>query len=223
MGGQNHHMCTGCIRHTTLLSKTYSLAESEMLLANAVLEDTMVAELYDSFDHARHFAAQITRYLDSSLRYLEETKAMAEEVIQLMEVTPYQNGEALRALDFDRFREALERNGIDVSHESAWTEVVERFRKDGVRGSFTMFIEHLNELSELTKDVNAAISEARARSSRSRKMVDMFEENEESFKIRFARLITKYRVRGLMFSYAALVTTEAHLVSNNYRSVQIAA
>jgi len=134
MGGKNHHMCTGCIRHTTLLSKTYSLAEAEMLQANAVLEDTMVAELYDSLDHARHFALQINRHLNNSIAYLEETRAMAEQVLEIERTNPYQNGEALRSLDFTAFRAALARKGIEISHNKAWQEVEDTFRTVGEKG-----------------------------------------------------------------------------------------
>jgi len=54
-------------------------------------------------------------------------------------------------------------------------------------------------------------------------MVDTFEENQGGFKARFARLITTYSTTSLMFSYAALVTTEAHLLTNKFRSLQSAA
>lgn len=220
MGGKNHHQCSGCIRHTTLLSKTYSLAEAEMLLANAVLEDTMLAELYGSFDHAKHFAPQINRHLENSVVYLDETKAMAQEILRLN--LPYLNGDALNSLDFDAFRRALEKKGIEVGHDRAWNEVAKTFRTGGVRASFSMFIQHLDRLKEITKDVIAAIKEAEEIASKGRKMVDTFEENMGDFKGRFARLITTYSTTSLMFSYSALVTTEAHLLMNSFRSLQAA-
>lgn len=223
MGGKNHHMCTGCIRHTTLLSKTYSLAEAEMLQANAVLEDTMVAELYESLDHAKHFAPQINRHLNNSITYIEETKAMAKEVLIIERTNPYQNGEALASLDFAAFRAALARKGIAVSHDNAWQEVEHTFRAEGIRGSFLMFIRHLDRLKELTRDVMDAITVAQGLAAKGRKMVDTFEENEGDFKGRFARLITTYSTTSLMFSYAALVTTEAHLLASQFHSLQRAA
>ena len=223
MGGQNHHMCTGCIRHTTLLSKTFSLAQAEMLLGNAVLEDTMVAELYESMDHAKHFARQIKRHLLQSITYLNETIEMAEEILRIEEMNPYQNGPALSALDFNSFRKALERKGIDVDHDKAWEEMAAVFRNEGIRGSFNMFIRHLGNLKDLVEVVLQSIEEASQLSATGRKMVDTFEENHADFKGRFARLMTGFSTTSLTFSYAALVTTEAHLLTNNFRSLQSAA
>jgi len=220
MGGQNHHQCSGSIRHTTLLAKSRCLAEAEVLLANAVLEDAMVAELYDSVDHAQHFSRQIIPHLEASLRHIQDTRDMTERVIQITQEKPYQNASILANLDFTSLRKALQANGVPISDDTIWNRVASTVRSQGVIGLYRAFISDLDRMAGLTCDVMSAIKEAVEVSARGEKMIDIFERNVGGFKPRFARLITSWSVTSLFLSYSAIATTEAHLVASNFPSLK---
>lgn len=224
MGGKNHHQCTGCIKHTTILAKTASLAQARLLEANAVLEDTMVCELYDSVDHAAHFARQIVPLLEESKRYVRETIDMVQEIIRLMPEIPYRNERQLKSINADAFRDKLLANGVPITDEKLWNEVASSLLDHpNTEHNFEMFSKKLSALIELTDDVIEAIESAKALKIEGQKMVDTFEANRDAFKIRFARLMLSWDQTSLMLGYSALFTTEAHLLAEGHRSLEAAA
>lgn len=224
MGGQNHHQCTGCIRHTTILAKTVSLAQARLLEANAALEDTMVAELYDSSDHAAHFAKQIVPLLEDSKRFLRETIDMVKEIIRLMPEIPYRNERQLKSIDANAFRSKLLANAVPITDDKLWNEVASSLLKNpNTEHNFNVFAEKLSDLIRLTDDVISGIDSAIALKTSGHKMVETFEANRDAFKIRFARLMIAWNQTGLMLGYSALFTTEAHLLAEGHRSLEVAA
>jgi hypothetical protein len=224
MGGKNHHQCTGCIRHTTILAKTVSLAQARLLEANAVLEDTMVAELYESADHAAHFASQIVPLLEDSKRFLRETIEMVQEVIRLMPEIPYRNERQLKSINADAFRGKLLANGVPITDEKLWNDVASSLLEHpNTEHNFNVFAQKLSGLIDLTDDVIDAIESAKALKKSGHKMVDTFEANRDAFKIRFSRLMITWDQAGLMLGYSALFTTEAHLLAEGHRSLEVAA
>lgn len=224
MGGQNHHQCSGCIRHTTILAKCVSLAQARLLEANAVLEDTMVAELYESADHATHFANQIIPLLEDSKRFLRETIEMVQEVIRLMPEIPYRNEKQLKSINADAFRRKLLANSVPITDDKLWNDVAASLlQHPNTEHNFNVFAQRLSGLIDLTNDVIEAIESAKALKQNGHKMVETFEANRDAFKIRFARLMISWNQTGLMLGYSALFTTEANLLAEGHRSLEVAA
>jgi hypothetical protein len=223
MGGMNHQPCGKCIRHATVLSKTFCLAHAAMLEANAVLEDGLIAELYASLDHAAHFFGQIDRHLERSIALLNETTEMTKTILGVMQHTPFQNVAELASMDMTKFRNELLKKQMISDEITIWASVSATIVTDGFEGIFAVFIEQFDVLRLLTDSLRQAVVAARASRTSSATIIDALEQNRFDLKTRFARLLTRWNRVALIFLYSSLISTETHLRSFGYASLEAVA
>lgn len=148
MGGKNHQPCKSYLEASTRLSRSLSLAESELELANVTLEDALLAELTQG---PASFGDPITLRLTNSCKALTDALAHCSSLRTQMAESDFVDLPTLHGADLSGIGTRLSKNGLLPQGE--WHLVADLLREGGFRSVLSQIEERIVALRSLTQDL----------------------------------------------------------------------
>ncbi len=214
MGGKNHQPCGRYLKNSTLMSRSMSLAQVGLELANAALEDLILAELDGNIGDI----VPIKSHLDESLEHLVGMQVAINALTNQMDAEKYVDLAPMKTMDLLAFGREMRAAGLHRS-ESAWNNIATIMQKSG----FALTLQHhattLTKLVSLTRDLKTCIQDSTSVAANGKLNVELEENRTLNFKAEFARVYTAWADFQQEFLASSMISTEVWYRHNNNGSL----
>ena len=213
MGGMNHQPCnkpgTAYLELSTVMSKALSIARSELELANAELENTLISEIQGGKVSTASLRSTV-EHLGRSREFLAHFLQIVAELRRNMADNDFEDLPTLKTVD-------LERLGVHLAHAgyvdiSAWRSIADEMNKNGFYGVLDHFRIGTHALMTWTDQLARAIVAVNLRLSSDTESVSVtgiLEENRVgNFKQEFAELYIGWLRFQQEFLASSMLSTE---------------
>ena len=182
-----------------------------------MLEDALIGELNKS-DKIQTFKIwRVSRKeLRSTLQHLQLAVDAFTRSIDDMETHPFLHASVLEQMDFVKLKSHLASTGAMNADDEAFDEVVTSLKNGGFERIFRELKRRYVRHHEAAIQLLIAF-EAGERYARNGSLLQMIEQNELPFRLRFARLMNPLTRTMQIFSYSSLISIEIHYRSTHCR------
>ena len=214
MGGKNHQPCGRYLQNSTLMSRSMSLAQVDLELANVALEDLILAELDGNIGDI----VPIKTHLDESLEHLAGMQRSIDTLSIQMDTEKYVDLPPMKTMDLLAFGRAMRAAGLHRS-ESAWNNIAAIMQKSGFVPTLQHHAATLSKLVSLTKDLKTCIQDSTPAAAVGKLNVELEENRALNFKAEFARVYTAWADFQQEFLASSMISTEVWYRHNNSGSL----